>query len=231
MSRIMFAGPSGIGKTTMAQVVSRDYNIPFYSGSMRDLMPDMKEVTHQDMLKEDKMVQYQKDFQLINLRNKKFGNLQDFVTDRSYLDSAAYFMYKQSSFQPQCEVDNFLDLCKMLLCKQCDKLIMFDFPTYMIKDWVMADEKDKRIHNKYFQHIIAGIMNQVLDIWGSDLRSEFLHHSEKFWKAPEIYKHGFNIGSLDSIYGKVDILVIKEAKFEVRQEIINDFLTDRICQK
>ena len=95
----------------------------------------------------------------------------------------------------------------------------------------MADEKDKRIHNKYFQHIIAGIMNQVLDIWGSDLRSEFLHHSEKFWKAPEVYKHGFNIGSLDSIYGKVDILVIKEAKFEVRQEIINDFLTDRICQK
>ena len=105
----MFAGPSGIGKTTMAQVVSRDYDIPFYSGSMRDLMPDMKEVTHSDMLKEDKTVQYQNDFQLLNLRNKKFGNLDSFVTDRSYLDSAAYFIYKQSSFQPQCEVDNFLD--------------------------------------------------------------------------------------------------------------------------
>lgn len=231
MSRIMFAGPSGIGKTTMAQIVSRDYDIPFYSGSMRDLMPDMKEVTHQDMLKEDKMVQYQKDFQLLNLRNKRFCNMEDFVTDRSYLDSAAYFMYKQSSFQPQCEVDHFLDLCKMLLCKQCDKLIMFDFPTYMIKDWVMADDNDKRIHNKYFQHIIAGIMNQVLDIWGSDLRSEILRHSEKFWKAPGMYQEGFNIGSLESIYGSVDILVIKEAKFEIRQEIINNFLTDKLCQK
>ena len=28
MSRIMFAGPSGIGKTTMAQIVSRDYEDP-----------------------------------------------------------------------------------------------------------------------------------------------------------------------------------------------------------
>ena len=37
----MFAGPSGIGKTTMAQIVSRDYDIPFYSGSMRDLMPEI----------------------------------------------------------------------------------------------------------------------------------------------------------------------------------------------
>lgn len=231
MSRIMFAGPSGIGKTTMAQVVSRDYNIPFYSGSMRDLMPDMKELTHQDMLREDRMVQYQKDFQLLNLRNKKFGNLEEFVTDRSYLDSAAYFIYKQSSFQPQCEVDHFLDLCKMLLCKQCDKLIMFDFPTYMIKDWVMADEDDKRIHNKYFQHLIAGIMNQVLHIWGSKLRFEFLHHSNKFWKVPEVYTQGFDIGSLESVYGHVDILVIKEAKYETRQEIINDFLTDKLCQK
>ena len=108
---------------------------------------------------------------------------------------------------------------------------MFDFPTYMIKDWVMADENDKRIHNKYFQHLIAGIMNQVLSIWGSKLRFEFLHHSEKFWKAPDVYENGFDIGSLDSIYGHVDILVIKEAKYETRQEIINDFLTDKLCQK
>ena len=107
MCRIMFAGPSGIGKTTMAQVVSRDYNIPFYSGSMRDLMPDMKELTHQDMLREDRMVQYQKDFQLLNLRNKKFENMENYVTDRSYLDSAAYFIFKQSNFQPQCEIDHF----------------------------------------------------------------------------------------------------------------------------
>ena len=171
MSRIMLAGPSGIGKTTFANIIARDYELEFQSGSMRTLMPDMKEVSHADMLKEDKMVQYQKDFQLLNIRNKKFENMENYVTDRSYLDSAAYFIFKQSNFQPQCEIDHFLELCKMLLCKQCDKLILFDFPTYMIKDWVIEDD-DKRITNKYFQHMISGIMLQVLNIWGANIREE-----------------------------------------------------------
>ena len=56
MSRIMLAGPSGIGKTTFANIIARDYELEFQSGSMRTLMPDMKEVSHADMSKEDKMV-------------------------------------------------------------------------------------------------------------------------------------------------------------------------------
>lgn len=230
MSRIMLAGPSGIGKTTFANIIARDYELEFQSGSMRTLMPDMKEVSHADMLKEDKMVQYQKDFQLLNLRNKKFENMENYVTDRSYLDSAAYFIFKQSNFQPQCEIDHFLDLCKMLLCKQCDKLILFDFPTYMIKDWVIEDD-DKRITNKYFQHMISGIMLQVLNIWGANIREEIFKYMDQFWRAPKPYKHGFGIGKLESIYGSVDILVLHEASFEVRQEIINNFITSKLCQK
>lgn len=230
MSRIMLAGPSGIGKTTFANIIARDYELEFQSGSMRTLMPDMKEVSHADMLKEDKKVQYQKDFQLINLRNKKFEHRENYVTDRSYLDSAAYFIFKQSNFQPQCEIDNFIDLCKMLLCKQCDKLILFDFPTYMIKDWVIDDD-DKRITNKYFQHMISGIMLQVLNIWGANIREEIFKYMDQFWRAPKPYKHGFGIGKLESIYGSVDILVLHEASFEVRQEIINNFITGKLCQK
>lgn len=230
MSRIMLAGPSGIGKTTFANIIARDYELEFQSGSMRTLMPDMKDVSHTDMLKEDKTVQYEKDFQLLNLRNKKFENMENYVTDRSYLDSAAYFIFKQSNFQPQCEIDHFLDLCKMLLCKQCDKLILFDFPTYMIKDWVIEDD-DKRITNKYFQHMISGIMLQVLNIWGANIREEIFKYMDQFWRAPKPYKHGFGIGKLESIYGSVDILVLHEASFEVRQEIINNFITSKLCQK
>lgn len=230
MSRIMLAGPSGIGKTTFANIIARDYELEFQSGSMRTLMPDMKEVSHADMLKEDKTVQYKKDFQLLNLRNKKFENMENYVTDRSYLDSAAYFIFKQSNSQPQCEIDYFLDLCKMLLCKQCDKLILFDFPTYMIKDWVIEDD-NKRITNKYFQHMISGIMIQVLNIWGANIREEIFKYMDQFWRAPKPYKHGFGIGKLESIYGSVDILVLHEASFEVRQEIINNFITGKLCQK
>ena len=54
---------------------------------------------------------------------------------------------------------------------------------------------------------------------------------DQFWRAPKPYKHGFGIGKLESIYGSVDILVLHEASFEVRQEIINNFITGKLCQK
>ena len=37
MKRIMFVGPSGIGKTTLATFIETKYGIPFISGSMSDL--------------------------------------------------------------------------------------------------------------------------------------------------------------------------------------------------
>ena len=228
--RIMLSGPSGIGKTTFMDIIGRDFDLEKYSGSMSDLISSTKELSHKDMLSRDPEVLYKEDYQLLNLRNKLFKDKVKYITDRSYLDSAAYFIFKQSNLQPQCEIDHFLELCKMLLCKQCDKLILFDFPTYMIKDWVIEDD-DKRITNKYFQHMISGIMLQVLNIWGANIREEIFKYMDQFWRAPKPYKRGFGIGKLESIYGSVDILVLHEASFEVRQEIINNFITGKLCQK
>lgn len=45
MKRIMFVGPSGIGKTTLAKFIETKYGIPFISDSMSDLMPDTKRCT------------------------------------------------------------------------------------------------------------------------------------------------------------------------------------------
>ena len=50
MKRIMFVGPSGIGKTTLAKFIETKYGIPFISGSMSDLMPDTKEMHHAEFL-------------------------------------------------------------------------------------------------------------------------------------------------------------------------------------
>ena len=50
MKRIMFVGPSGIGKTTLAKFIETKYGIPFISGSMSDLRPDTKEMHHAEFL-------------------------------------------------------------------------------------------------------------------------------------------------------------------------------------
>ena len=227
--RIMLSGPSGIGKTTFMDIIGRDFDLEKYSGSMSDLISSTKELSHKDMLSRDSEVLYKEDYQLLNLRNKLFKDKETYITDRSYLDSAAYFLYKQASQVPQCEVEHFLALCKMLLNQQCDLLILFDFPKYMIKDWVMEDN-NKRIINKYFQHLIAEMMKDILNIWGCHLEYQNVFQPN-FWNTAKTYEQGFSLGKVSSIYGVTNVLVIHEAKFETRQEIINNYLSGKLCQK
>lgn len=164
MKRIMFVGPSGIGKTTLAKFIETKYGIPFISGSMSDLMPDTKEMHHAEFLHQECGELINKDYQLLNLRNKLFKDKGTFVTDRSYVDLAAYFIYKQSTNIPECEVDAFLDICKDLTVQQCDLLIYLPLSMYNMKEWPMEDNK-KRIINRYYQAQMSDIMGNLLTQW------------------------------------------------------------------
>lgn len=166
MKRIMFVGPSGIGKTTLAKFIETKYGIPFISGSMSDLMPDTKEIPHSEFLHQECGELINKDYQLLNLRNKLFKDKETFVTDRSYVDLAAYFIYKQSTNIPECEVDAFLDICKDLTIKQCDLLIYLPLCMYNMKKWPMEDNK-KRIINRYYQAQMSDIMGNLLTQWST----------------------------------------------------------------
>lgn len=166
MKRIMFVGPSGIGKTTLAKFIETKYGIPFISGSMSDLMPDTKEMHHAEFLHQECGKLINKDYQLLNLRNKLFKDKETFVTDRSYVDLAAYFIYKQSTNIPECEVDAFLDICKDLTVQQCDLLIYLPLSMYNMKEWLMEDNK-KRIINRYYQAQMSDIMGNLLTQWST----------------------------------------------------------------
>lgn len=166
MKRIMFVGPSGIGKTTLAKFIETKYGIPFISGSMSDLMPDTKEMHHAEFLHQECGKLINKDYQLLNLRNKLFKDEETFVTDRSYVDLAAYFIYKQSTNIPECEVDAFLDICKDLTVQQCDLLIYLPLSMYHMKEWPMEDNK-KRIINRYYQAQMSDIMGNLLTQWST----------------------------------------------------------------
>lgn len=162
----MFVGPSGIGKTTLAKFIETKYGIPFISGSMSDLMPDTKEMQHAEFLHQECGELINKDYQLLNLRNKLFKDKETFVTDRSYVDLAAYFIYKQSTNIPECEVDAFLDICKDLTVQQCDLLIYLPLSMYNMKEWPMEDNK-KRIINRYYQAQMSDIMGNLLTQWST----------------------------------------------------------------
>lgn len=162
--RIMFVGPSGIGKTTLAQAVAKKYDIPFISGSMSDLLPATKDVSHNEILSLGSEAMYKSDFQLLNLRNKLFRDKENFVTDRSYADLAAYFWYKQSRNMPECEMEHFFCQCKELMENQCDLAIFLPLSLSTYHKWPMEDNK-KRIMNRFFQVQISSLMSELLANW------------------------------------------------------------------
>ena len=162
--RIMFVGPSGIGKTTLAQAVAKKYDIPFISGSMSDLLPATKGISHNELLSLGSEAMYKSDFQLLNMRNKLFKDKENFVTDRSYADLAAYFWYKQTRNIPECEMEHFFCQCQELMENQCDLAIFLPLNLSNYKDWPMEDNK-KRIMNRFFQVQISSIMSELLANW------------------------------------------------------------------
>lgn len=231
--RIMFAGASGTGKTTLANFISQvvgDTNreIPFVSGSVSDLLPDTKNMPHADMLSRDSKTLAMEDFQILNLRNKLFNEYvqadTSFVSDRSFVDSAAYFLYKQADKLPQCEVEHFLSLCNMCLTKQCTHLIFVPFTLQMYHHWVTEDN-NKRITSRYFQMEISRIMRMVLDIWGYHKLGQ-VESITKGFLSVKSFDLGGEYGEIKSPYGTTRVIILKEANLQNREALIS-YLLDR----
>ena len=231
LNRILLAGPSGVGKTTVANFIAElGYN--FISGSVSDLLPQTKEMTHSEMLARDSHELYMEDFQILSLRNRLFSKEEEpFVSDRSFLDSAAYFIYKQADKIPSCEIEHFLELAKMALVKTCDCLIFFKYSNDMFDNWVIEDNS-KRVTNKYFQMEISNLMEMVLGIWGIDIY-------RKIPSIKEVGDHWFNyrlidlkeeisIGTISSLYGNTKVLIIPEANQRNREIIIEKSLNGKL---
>lgn len=228
-NRIMFAGPSGYGKTTLAKWLSEQSGIPFESGSVSDLLPKTKDISHKDMLARDSKELYIEDFQILNLRNKLFSEKESFISDRSYLDSAAYFLYKQSDKQPACELEHFFGLCSMLITQQCECLVFLNFLPELINDWVTEDNH-KRITSNYFQVEISSIMMTSLHILGYNKNGykPFMVKANNIWdllfaKRVDL-KYGVEYGEIETIYGKTQVYIINEPNLQVRKDLLKEYI-------
>ena len=79
--RINLTGCSGIGKTTLAKAISKIYDVPFISGSYSDLVPETRNMPHSEMIQQDAQTVFKQDVQVLNIRNKVFGEKDRLVSD------------------------------------------------------------------------------------------------------------------------------------------------------
>lgn len=229
---VVLAGPSGVGKTTISNFISNELGIKFISGSVSDLLPKTKDMAHADMLARDPKDLYMEDYQILNMRNKLFSQEEEsFVSDRSFLDSAAYFLYKQADKIPACEVEQFLDLAKMATLQSIDYLVLVEYTMDMFNHWVI-ENNNKRIISKYFQMEISRIMTMVLEIWGvewEDVYRTIREHEDgniikKLFGKIINLENNVRIGEISNLYGTTKVIVIKEANKELREKILKNLL-------
>lgn len=223
--RIMLAGPSGIGKTTLANQVSTLLDKQFISGSVSDLLPKTKDIPHSDMLDRDSQELYREDYQILNLRKKVFEGMVDFVSDRSFVDSATYFLYKQASKIPACEVEHFINLCGRLTTSLCDLLVVLELSTDDIHTWITEDN-GKRIVSNYFQTLITYNMRMVLKLMGYKKCTTYNTLPVGKFLSYKVLDQYFEVGNIKNIYGETKVVIIKDLNLTNRIDILK-----YICQK
>lgn len=212
--KIMFAGVSGVGKTTLAKWLSETFDIEFISGSYSDLIPETKDMPHQEMINQDAETVFRQDMQLLSARSKACRDAGEFVTDRSYLDSAAYFINKLSHRIAPCDLEHAIDSCKQLLSRQCTHLIFIPYSVKFFKDWVIEDN-NKRLLSKYYQFQVSQVIYGLLELWGykkiNNIVGNILYGLDNF-------------GYIEILGTRIDVLVLDEMNIEKRKYIVRKFL-------
>lgn len=215
--RLNFAGCSGIGKTTLAKALSEQWNVPFVSGSYSDLVPSTKNLSHNSMIMEDAQTIYAQDTQLLSLRRRLFRNTSEFVCDRSFLDSAAYMIQKLSHRLPQCDVEDFIEKCRILTLSLCPKMVFLPFTEDCFNHWTI-EQNGKRISSKFYQTEVSLLMGWLLGHWGCELHDMITIGQDQapVWIMDGILPDG------ESKF--TQILVVETRDHQKRMNLINEFL-------
>ena len=158
--RILICGPSGTGKSELANFISLSLGILFISTSTKPLWPKHDIETHEELIKKgQKNPDWGNDFQVEvldyrrDLLDKEVGG---YVCDRSPIDNLVYYMMQNSMDMGQNASDRYASLCAEDLVNQADFIIRIKFKP----DYEMMDD-GKRISNKYFQLMTDGVFESV----------------------------------------------------------------------
>ena len=156
MSKIFITGVSGIGKTTLAEYISKRMQIPFVVGSSTILWEKYGIKNHLDILKmglndPKKGLDFQ--LELLSKRFELSNEHQHFVTDRSPIDNAVYFLLQNSQSLKEEQVESYIQKCWDYFhnTPYC-QIIYLSHKTGLRT----IEDDSKRITNPYFQNDVVG---------------------------------------------------------------------------
>jgi hypothetical protein len=117
----------------------------------------------------------------------------------------------------------------MLLAQQCDLLIFLNFVPELVDKWITEDN-NKRITNNYFQIQISSTMYMALKLMGFKLSHHIWEADDNksnifnFLKSKKPLQYGVDMGTIDSVYGETDVMVINEPNLDIRKSLLTSIL-------
>jgi len=207
MAKVFILGPAGIGKTTLAEFISKRYRMPFVQGSSKVLWEKYDVSSHKDLLELPVGNALQFQYDLLDIREESVKGLENFVSDRSVVDNLVYFLLQNGHNISEGEVVAYINKCRTqmnaYLSDPSFKFIYLSAP----KGGYPLEDDGMRINHLYYQDWVVGSMfDRVI--------------------KDKLITHGFNFDNF---------ICIDTWEWESRVKIIEAFLNlspwEKFCNK
>lgn len=157
MKRILLAGPSGTGRTTIGDALSRELKIPFLKA--KDITnPILKRdgYDYASGLQVERFLQTSpRQIEILTETSRQMDGLDQFITDRGYLDLAAYAMLGEESLDAE-TLDRILGVCHCGI-KRYTHIFLFR-PGELI-------DNSKRTLSRHYQSLVFMVELGLLTEW------------------------------------------------------------------
>lgn len=150
--KICIIGPSGTGKTTLAEYIAARYRIPFITGSSRLLSIGYGVESHADLIKlcADKPQEVLELYKKIKDLRIEILQKDNVVSDRSLIDLLVYYTIQLSPFMSMLDDDQFMyDLQSDI--KKYE--VTYIFLPYNFK--AKIEDNNRRVTNAMYQKYIS----------------------------------------------------------------------------
>jgi predicted ATPase len=159
---VVFTGPQGSGKTTLAQAWSQHYDVPYAGIETRKFLPPGIK-SHLDVLslavnEPDSGISFQEN--LIRKRAELFKDLRDtkkvYTSDRAVIDSFVYYAMHNSMFSSAEKSKELEEITREALCYPDITIMLYPSSIQIADDGV-------RIHSSPYYSAFGATMNYVMN--------------------------------------------------------------------